>query len=415
MARRVAQRFRGEGINVWSTFTPLAVAHQACNLGQGFPEYAVAPYLKAAVAKAIETDALSQYAPVYGLPRLRRAIAAEYGPRLGGRTIDATTEVLVSQGATEATVAVFMALLDPGDEVVLLEPFYDMYPSSITFPGGVPVYVPLRRTGGAGVTADGASWALDVAELRRAITPNRTKAILLNTPHNPIGKVYSRDELQQIAELAHEFDLVVVSDEVYDHLLYDDAEHVSIASLPGMWERTVTIGSAGKTFSVTGWKVGWVIGPATLVSATVLAHQRIAFCVATPLQEAVAIGFEDAGKHNFFAEQQAQLRSKRQIVLDLLDEFDIPYTRPQGAYFVLFNTDPFKVPAIEGELRDWTVCKTLTKDLGVAAIPPSAFYSEAHATMASNYARFCFCKNDSTLLEAVRRLRERLPAVLADS
>ena len=196
-----------------------------------------------------------------------------------------------------------------------------------------------------------------------------------------------------------------------------------------MWDRTYTVGSAGKTFSVTGWKVcplppvfclrpyclvtqvGWVIGPKHLVSAAVLSHQRIAFCVATPLQEAVAIGFEDAPKHDFFKQQQQMLASKRQIVLDVLDEVGISYTKPQGAYFVLFDTTNFNIAPAD-EPRDWTICKTLTKDIGVAAIPPSAFYSEKSVPLAANYARFCFCKKDELLHEAARRLRSNLPSIL---
>ena len=230
-----------------------------------------------------------------GHPRLVKALAACYGPLLG-RDLDPLAEIVVTTGATEAIFASIQAFVNPGDEVILIEPFYDSYPAAVEMAGGEPIYVPLRFPANPRSAAE---WTLDIDELRAAITP-RTRMLILNTPMNPIGKVFRREELAAIAAVAIEFDLLVLSDEVYEWMVYAPAQHVRIATLPGMWERTITLGSAGKTFSVTGWKIGWAIAPAPLANAINLAHQWIPFAVTTPLQEAVAIAFEEAAKGEYF-------------------------------------------------------------------------------------------------------------------
>ena len=255
-----AGRVRGFGATVFAEFTALANQTGAVNLGQGFPNFAAPDFVKAAAQAAIAAD-LNQYARSAGQPRLVQALAATYSP-LFGRTIDPLAEIVVTVGATEGIFATMQALVEPGDEVILIEPFYDSYPAAVTMAGGRCVYVPLRAPANAAAAAD---WVLDTDELAAAFSP-RTKLLVLNTPLNPLGKVFTRDELQQIAALAIEHNITVLSDEVYEWMVYATAArpvaHVRIATLPGMWERTVTLGSAGKTFSVTGWKIGWAIAPA---------------------------------------------------------------------------------------------------------------------------------------------------------
>jgi N-succinyldiaminopimelate aminotransferase len=270
---------RGFGTTIFAEMTRLAQAHGAVNLGQGFPDFDGPEFLHEAAVKAIR-EGKNQYCPTGGVPELARAIA-RHQERFWGLSY-APEEVTVYAGATEAIFASLQALCDPGDEVVLFEPFYDSYLASVTMAGGIPRVVTLRDRPGEGE----AGFAFDPAELEAAVGP-RTRAILLNTPHNPTGKVFSRAELLQVAALAREHDLLVLSDEVYEHLVYE-GEHVPPASLPGMRERTVTISSAGKTFSVTGWKIGWTCAPPELTRALQAAHQFITFCNGTPFQHAVA-------------------------------------------------------------------------------------------------------------------------------
>ncbi|MCB0114899.1 MAG: aminotransferase class I/II-fold pyridoxal phosphate-dependent enzyme, partial [Caldilineaceae bacterium] len=241
-----------------------------------------------------------------------------------------------------------------------------------------------------------------------AITP-KTKLLVINTPLNPVGKVYSRDELQAIADLVIRHDLLLLSDEVYEWMVYGDAEHVRIATLPGMWERTITLGSAGKTFSVTGWKIGWAIAPRPLAHAILMAHQWIPFCVATPLQEAVGIAFEQAGPRGYFDDLRNMYQQKRDKLLTALTAAGLPPMTPDGSYFILVDTTHLPTPGSgSGDPRDYDICRWLTGEIGVAAIPPSAFYSAAHAHLAKDLARFCFCKTDGVLDEAARRLQDNL-------
>jgi aspartate/methionine/tyrosine aminotransferase len=247
-----------------------------------------------------------------------------------------------------------------------------------------------------------------MVELEAAISP-RTRLLIINTPSNPIGKVFDRAELHAIAQLVQKHDLLLLSDEVYEWMVYDDVPHTRIATLPGMWERTITLGSAGKTFSVTGWKIGWAIAPRPLAHAVLMAHQWIPYCVATPLQEAVAVAFEQAPRRGYFDELRTMYQAKRNKLMSALTNAGLPPIRPDGSYFILVDTSHLPAPSSLGqEPRDFAICRWLTAEIGVAAIPPSAFYSPEHKPLARDLARFCFCKTESVLEEAARRLQANL-------
>jgi len=400
-----AERVRNFGTTVFAEFTPLAIKHDAVNLGQGFPNFAAPDFIKEAAKQAIDAE-LNQYSLPAGHPRLNQAISRVYSP-LFDRELNPATEIVVTVGATEGIFASIQAVVEPGDEVILIEPFYDSYPASVIMAGGTPVYLPLRF---AENTTHASQWYLDMDELAAAITP-RTKMLIINTPLNPIGKMYSREELTQIATLVQEHDLYVLSDEVYEWMSYtDDAgkptEHVRIATLPGMWDRTITLGSAGKTFSVTGWKIGWAIAPEPIAHAIVMGHQWIPFTVATPLQDAVAAAMEHAAESSYFADLSTMYQNKRDKLLPVLNEVGLTPVQPDGSYFILVDTSQLDVPVAEGQLRDYELCRWLTTEVGVAAIPPSAFYSPEHQHLTANLARFCFCKTDEMLDEAARRLQK---------
>ena len=402
-----ATRVRGFGQTVFAEFSAMALQYDAVNLGQGFPNFSAPDFIKRAAQDAIEAD-LNQYARGAGQIRLVSALAQTYGP-LFGRELDPAREIVVTTGATEGIFATMQGLVDPGDEVILLEPFYDSYSPSVIMAGGTPIYVPLRA---ADATQYASEWLLDMDELEAAFSP-RTKLMVINTPMNPIGKVFSRAELTQIAALVQKHNILLLSDEVYEWMVYPAAdgtptEHVRIATLPGMWDRTLTLGSAGKTFSVTGWKIGWAIGPAPLVHAVLMAHQWIPFTVATPLQEAVATAFEQAPKEDYYQWLATTYQAKRDKLIGALDEVGLTPVRPDGSYFIIVATGHLPVPVPEGTRRDVAVARWFTTDVGVTAIPPSPFYSPQHQYLTDNLARFCFCKTDDMLDEAVRRLRAKL-------
>ncbi|MBX3011945.1 MAG: aminotransferase class I/II-fold pyridoxal phosphate-dependent enzyme [Caldilineaceae bacterium] len=405
-----AKRVQSFGTTVFAEYTALAIQHNAVNLGQGFPNFPAPDFVKEAAQRAIASD-LNQYARSAGHPRLINALAKTYGP-LFGRDLNPQSEIVITVGATEGIFATVQALIQAGDEVILIEPFYDSYAPSVIMAGGTPIYVPLRPQPQAASSAD---WVLDMAELEAAFT-ERTRLLIINTPQNPLGKVFSRAELQQIATLVQKHDVLVLSDEVYEWMTYRDpnpatartVEHVRIATLPGMWERTVTLGSAGKTFSVTGWKIGWAITSEKLAHAIFMAHQWIPFAVATPLQEAVAIALEVAPDHDYFAWLGQMYQAKRDRLLTVLQEVGLPPLVPDGSYFILVDTSQLQVPQAAGVRRDVNLCRWFTREVGVAAIPPSHFYSPEHQYLTDHLARFCFCKTDEMLEEAARRLQAKL-------
>eukprot|EP00732_Lithocolla_globosa_P002187 Lithocolla_globosa_v1_NODE_1362_length_2632_cov_5.112534.p1 type:complete len:420 gc:universal NODE_1362_length_2632_cov_5.112534:768-2027(+) len=412
MVLQGAKRFLFDQKSVWQVMTPLANKVGAVNLGQGFPNFDTPDYVKKAASVAFSHEPLNQYSPVTGLPHLRESLTKYYSPAFK-RSIDPLNEVVISQGATEGTFSIMQGIVDPGDEVIVLDPWYDMYVPSITMAGGVPVHIPLRspdREPGSG-SYSSSQWHLDLEELESAIS-SRTKVLFLNTPHNPVGKIFSREELVKIGEIAKKHDLIVLSDEVYDHLTFDRS-HVSIASLPGMWERTLTVGSAGKVFSMTGWKIGWVLGPEHLIKYVERAHGRVTFCATTPLQEAIAVGFDEGIERNFFETQRLDLLSKRQKMVSAFEQLGLSCVIPEGTYFMLVETSSIQLPSsVEESIsekdnpRDWAIAKWLTTDIGVAAIPPSAFYSPQFAHLSRGYVRFAFCKTDATLDEAILRLQK---------
>ena len=380
-APRTARRLRDVPPTIFSEMSALAVRTGALNLGQGFPDVDGPPAVVDAAVAALLAGR-NQYAPGIGTPELREAVAA-HQKRHYGLDVDPLTEVAVTAGATEGIAAAVLALVDPGDEVVLLEPFYDSYVATIAMAGGVRRPVTLRAP----------DFRLDVEALRAAVTP-RTRLILLNTPHNPTGTVLTREELEAVAAVAVEHDLVVVTDEVYEHLTFDGRPHVPLATLPGMWERTLTLSSAGKTFSFTGWKVGWATGPADLVLSLMAAKQWLTFTNAAPLQPAVAYALEH--EEGFFRGLAADLQAKRDLLCAGLDKLDVDVFVPEATYFVL--TDVRRLG-----WRDATeLCLALPERAGVVAIPAQAFYDDQDE--GRHCVRWAFCKETPVIEEGVRRL-----------
>jgi len=385
---RAAERIQGFTTTVFAEMSALAAAHGAVNLGQGFPDFPAPGFVQEAAIAAIR-GGHNQYAPVGGVPRLRQAIADDWRRRFG-REVDPEREVTVTTGATEGIFAAIQAFLDPGDELITFEPFYDSYPASVTLAGGTMRVVRL----------DPPDWSVDVGGLRRAITP-RTRVLLLNTPHNPTGKVFTREELTAIAEVCIEHDLIVLADEVYDRIVYDDHAHVPIATLPGMWERTLTLNSTGKTFSLTGWKIGYAVGPAELVGALRTVRQFVTFATATPFQEAMATALAEAPARGYYDDLQREYAARRAALTRVLREAGFRVLDTQGSYFLLTDF------AGHDHATDAAFCRWLITEVGVAAIPPSAFYREPGT--APRMARFCFAKELATIEEAGRRL-VRMPA-----
>ncbi|CDZ96359.1 1-aminocyclopropane-1-carboxylate synthase, and related proteins [Phaffia rhodozyma] len=408
-----------EKLDVWSIFSPSQMPKDTINLGQGFMSWAPPDFLKKAAEDIVENDVMAHhYSPARGRPSLRQAISDHYSSDFQ-RQLNPETEILVTAGANEGMYATLLAFLNQGDEVICIEPFFDQYTASIIFNGGKPVYVPLHppkeqanAESGPGKVSQGSDWTVDFDELRAAITP-KTKVLIINTPHNPVGKVFTRQELEQFGALAKEFNFLILSDEVYDCLTFDENEHVRIANLPGMWERTITVGSAGKSFAATGWRIGWLIGPEHLITPALAASTRIIFCVNGPLQEATAKGLALAKTHRFFETQRAEYAARRKVLTDIFDQLGLPYTMPQGAYFILVDLGRFKWPEnyvfpdyLEERGRDFKVCWFLGQELGVVAIPPSEFYTPDHVHIGERFARFAFCKDIDTLKAAGVRLQK---------
>ena len=375
------RRLDGLGTTIFAEMSARAVATGSINLGQGFPDRDGPPVVAQAAADAILAGRGNQYPPGPGIPELRQAIAA-HDERFWGLRYDPADEVLVTAGATEAIAATMLALVEPGDEVIAFEPYYDSYAANIAMAGGVRVPVTLRPPG----------FRPDPDELARAVT-ERTRLILLNTPHNPTGSVFTRDELAAIANLAVERDLLVVSDEVYEHLVFD-GEHLPIAGFPGMRERTVSVSSAGKTFSFTGWKIGWVKAAPELVTAVKTAKQFLTYVSGGPFQYAVAEAL--ALPDEYYARLRDDLRAQRDGFLPGLRDIGFEVYEPQGTYFV--TTDIRGL----GEQDGMEFCRTLPERAGVVAIPSAVFYD--HKELARSHVRFAFCKRPEVLAEALVRL-----------
>jgi len=381
MGNPLVARMQGFGTTIFAEMSELALSTGAINLGQGFPDTDGPREMLDAAIEAISSGR-NQYPPGIGVPELRIAIA-EHQRRFYGLRVDPDREVLVTAGATEAIAAVVLSLCEPGDEVVTFEPYYDCYAATIALAGGV------RRTS----VLRFPDFAVDEASLRAAFSA-RTRLILVNTPHNPTGKVFSRAELDLICSLAREHDAWVVTDEVYEHLLFDGSAHIPVATLPGMADRTITISSAGKTFSATGWKVGWLHGPAEAVAAARTVKQFLTYVASGPFQPAVALalGLGDDVYH----EVASSLQAKRDLLCEGLGAAGLHVARPSGTYFVIADAAPLGV----SDALDF--CRRMPALCGVVGVPVSAFCDDKDAVR--TLVRFAFCKRDEVLDEAVTRL-----------
>jgi N-succinyldiaminopimelate aminotransferase len=380
MRPAMSRKLEGFGTTIFTEMTRLAIEHGAVNLAQGFPDFDGPDFVKEAAVAAIRAGH-GQYARMSGIPEIHAALAAKYR-RDYGLDYAADAEFTVTSGATEAIFAAIQGVCNPGDEVVLFEPYYDSYRASVAMAGAVPRFVTLLAS----------DWAFDPAELERAFTA-RTRAILFNSPHNPTGKVFSLREMEMIAGLCRERDVLCVTDEVYEHILYD-GEHVPMATLPGMRERTITISSFGKTFSLTGWKIGWAAAPPDLTAAVRAAHQFVTFATAMPLQHAAAAALS-VGRE-YYDGLASSYRRKRDYLVEELARLGFEVRSPAGTYYVCAGIRPL------GFDDDVAFCRHLIEKIGVAAIPPSVFYENAR--YGKSYVRFAFCKKEETLREAVRRL-----------
>jgi N-succinyldiaminopimelate aminotransferase len=381
---RLAQRLHGIPPTIFSEMSALAVRTGSVNLGQGFPDEDGPPAVVAEAVRALE-QGRNQYAPGPGAPDLRAAVA-RHQQRHYGLELDPASQVVVTTGATEGVAAALLGLVDPGDEVVVLEPYYDSYRAMLQVAGGVRRPVTLRAP----------SFRPDLDELRAAVT-DRTRFVLLNTPHNPTGTVLTREELQAVADLAIAHDLVVITDEVYEHLTFDGTEHVPIATLPGMFERTLTLSSAGKSWSFTGWKVGWATGPAELVGAVLAAKQWLTFTSGAPLQPAVALALDEAA--DFPARLAREYAARRDLLVEGLGAAGLAAYVPQGTYFATASVRDLGWP------DGLAFCQALPGRAGVVAIPSQVFYDDpADPAGGRDLVRFAFCKALDTLTEGVARL-----------
>ncbi|HEU5126504.1 MAG TPA: aminotransferase class I/II-fold pyridoxal phosphate-dependent enzyme [Glycomyces sp.] len=372
-------------VNIFTRMSELARRYDAVNLGQGFPDDSGPAHIIEAASAAMR-EGRNQYPPVPGVPELREAVARHqrtwYGlePRPDGG-------VLVTTGASEALAAAILAFVGPGDEVVVLEPFYDSYRSCVELAGGVLVPVRLRAPG----------HRLDEAALAAAIG-ERTRVLLLNSPHNPTGTVLDEAELRAVAALAKAHDLLVISDEVYEHLVYDGGRHLPIAALPGMWDRVVSVGSAGKTFSLTGWKIGWATGPVELIERVQAVKQYLSFAAGTPFQYGIARALESGP--DYYRRLLADYRLRRDRIVAGLRDIGFTVHRPQGSYFVTAGIEPF------GGGDGMEFCLRMAEQCGVVAIPNQVFYADPDGGRTA--IRFAFCKPVAVIEEGLRRLRRGL-------
>ncbi|GEM49400.1 pyridoxal phosphate-dependent aminotransferase [Deinococcus cellulosilyticus] len=374
----VLQTFRD---SPFTQMTLRAMDLGAVNLGQGFPDHAPPAFVQEALRESFSGP--QQYAPVAGLMTLREELAQDAEKRLGLK-LNPATEVTITAGATEAVQGALQGILQQGDEVIVLEPTYDMYAPQVKLAGGIPVFVALRFEGG---------YQLDVDALKAAIT-EKTRVIILNTPHNPTGKVFTRAELQAIADLALVHDLYVISDEVYDRLTFE-VEHLCIHTLEGMQERTITVGSAGKTFAVTGWRVGWAFASERLTKALRGVHQWVSFCAPSPLQHATMLALKTAQTFDYSGSVQQGYIQKRDFLSASLKDAGFPVYQPEGGYFVVADVSHLG-------LSEQAACDWMLTEVGVASIPMGVFYNQGGSPFAG--LRFAFCKGQETLEQAAERL-----------
>ncbi len=381
MQREVSKKAGRFTESVIREMTRLCLLHGGVNLAQGFPDFPAPAAVKEAAKAAIDAD-INQYAITWGAAGFRQAISGKVEHYLGLR-YDPEREITVTCGSTEAMMACLLAVIDPGDEVVIFEPFYENYGPDTILCDATPRYLTLHPP----------DWHFDPTEVTAAFSQT-TRALILNSPHNPTGKIFSREELQFLAELCRKWNAVVITDEIYEHILFDGARHVSMAQLPGMRERTLVINGLSKTYSVTGWRVGYVLGPEGLTGGVRKVHDFLTVGAAAPLQEAgiVAMGLND----EYYGELAATYARKRDLLLRGLETARFRTFRPSGAYYIMTGIEPFGFP------DDVSFSRFLVEELGVAAVPGSSFYSRPE--LGSQQVRFCFCKQDHTLHEAIERL-----------
>jgi N-succinyldiaminopimelate aminotransferase len=384
----IAEKLVPFGTTVFAEMTALAVEHGAINLAQGFPDFEGPPEMVEAAVEALRSGD-NQYARSRGHPPLVEAIA-ESVERYYGLSYDPMEEVVVFNGATEGIAASMLGILNPGDEVILFEPFYDSYPPGLVMAGAIPRYLTLSYP----------DYALDGEALRSLLT-DRTRMIVLNTPMNPTGKVFTAQELEIIASVCLEHDLIALTDEVYEHLTFDGARHIPLATLPGMRDRTLTLSSAGKTYSFTGWKIGWGTGPKGLVDGAQAAHQFLNYTIATPLQRAIAFALNTFNEE-FLEGFRAEYTARRDFLMGALSEAGFDVTVPKGTYFIYAGFSKL----FRGD--DWDFARWLTTEHGVASLPPSSFY-HTDLEEGKRLTRFAFCKRMETLEQAVDRLQRIKP------
>lgn len=415
---------------MWHEFSPLATEYNAINLGQGFPDWNPPAFAIEAMNQSIDPSFgrnANQYARSYAHMPLAKVLADDYSERLG-RQIDPGTEVATAVGCTNALYCTLQGIISPGDEVLVLEPAFDIYIAQTKIAGGIPKFVPLRSSNNSDISTNKMMandfFVLNFDELEKKIT-DKTKAFILNSPHNPTGKMFGDEELKKIAEIMERHPhVIVIADEVYEHIVFDEdkSPHISFASIPNMFDRTITLSSSGKTFSATGWKVGWAVGPQHLVSAVTAVQQWVNFSAPTPNQDAIAQCLLKAkepykGFDSYYKWLAQDYKRKRGLLCEALELTNMNPIIPNGGFFIMADTSNIDLPKkcleektvampVDPMPRDWALSRWMTKNVGVTAIPPSAFYDEDNIPLAKNLLRFAYCKGDDTILEAKKRFEK---------
>lgn len=412
----LASKYKGLDYNVWVDFIQLALEYKPLNLGQGLPDDLIPEYAANALRDVATEPAINnhQYTRGFGHPRLINAISSLYTKLLNRTTnIDPQKEVLVTDGAYEALFCAIMGNVNEGDEVIIIEPYFDCYEPMVRLAGGTPRFISLAPKDSESATSS-ADWVLDPQEFKAMFNP-KTKAIIFNNPNNPLGKVYQKHEIEMVADCCKKHNVLVISDDVYEHMVFKGSEMLRIATFPGMWERTITIGSAGKTFSVTGWKLGWAYGPDYLLRNCQVAHQNCVYACPTPIQEAVARAFELEinrleSSDCYFRSISVDLEKKRDYIGKVLKEAGMDPVIPEGGYFILANwsklADKIDLSSEADPQKDFKFAKWLSKNKKLQGIPPSAFFSKEHKKIGEAYIRFCFIKNDASLAKAEEILQK---------
>lgn len=411
---KLPARYEGITTSVWNEYAKMCAEYKPVNLGQGFTDYPVPKYITNILTQVAADDnfLLHQYTRGFGHVRLVNALAKLYG-KLTGFEFNPLTDFLITVGAYEALFAAITGHIGDGDEVIIIEPFFDSYEPVVKTCGGISRFIALTPNKN-GNSISSADWVLDFDELAKMFN-TKTKMIILNTPNNPLGKVFTYEELEKIANLCKKWDVLCISDEVYEWLVYDNHEHVRICTLPGMRERTITIGSAGKTFSVTGWKTGWAYGPPELMHNLHMVHQNAVYACATPIQEAIAIALETEmerldSSECYFKSIVVELKAKRDYMVEFLLKSNMKVTIPDGGYFMIAEwahlAEKADLTSESDEYKDIRFTKWMAKKKGVQGIPPSVFYNKQHKYLGEDYVRYCFFKKDENLKKAAQILEK---------